>query len=45
MEIIDPDVGGKMKRYGTQAFVAVTVKPIIGAVTDEINNQQERQVA
>jgi Holliday junction resolvase RusA-like endonuclease len=31
------------KRYGHQAFVAVTVKPIIGAVTDEV--QTEREVA
>lgn len=33
------------KRYGPQAFVTVTVKPIIGAVTDNINEQSERIVA
>lgn len=30
------------KRYGTQAFVTVTVKPIIGAVTDQTETQPER---
>lgn len=30
------------KRYGPQAFVTVTVKPIIGAVTDKANDQPER---
>ncbi len=29
------------KRYGHQAFVAVTVKPIIGAVTDEVQTERE----
>jgi Holliday junction resolvase RusA-like endonuclease len=29
------------KRYGEKAFVAVTVKPIIGAVTDEVQTERE----
>lgn len=33
------------KRYGHQAFVAVTVKPIIGAVTDHSETQSQEKVA
>lgn len=33
------------KRYGTQAFVTVTVKPIIGAVTDHSEAQSQEKVA
>jgi Holliday junction resolvase RusA-like endonuclease len=33
------------KRYGPQAFVTVTVKPIVGAVTDHSEAQSQEKVA
>lgn len=33
------------KRYGAQAFVAVTIKPITGAVTDHPETQSQENVA